>query len=133
MGDRPVTRHRVFIEDARRNGCYLRATWHPERRVFVLSTWSGDVCTGAIRLPAADAADLVGLVADGLAELAVPPPAPAEAAAAAPAAGRVAPTRWAALRRRVARWLDDGPDDAPPVRPLPAPPSRPAAGTRRSA
>jgi hypothetical protein len=60
----------VFIEDARRNGSYLRATWHPDRRVFVLSTWNEDVCTGAIRLPAAEAADLVGLIADGLGELA---------------------------------------------------------------
>jgi hypothetical protein len=131
MGDRPAKRHRVFIEDARRNGAYLRATWHPERRVFVLSTWSGDVCTGAVRLPAADAADLVGLVADGLAELAVPPAAPA--AASGPAAGRAGPTRWAALRRRVARWLDDGIGEAPPVHPLPSSTPRPAAPARRSA
>ena len=131
MGDRPAKRHRVFIEDARRNGAYLRATWHPERRVFVLSTWSGDVCTGAVRLPAADAADLVGLVADGLAEVAVPPAAPA--AASAPAAGRTGPTRWAALRRRVARWLDDGTADAPPVHPLSSSTPRPAVRARRSA
>ena len=31
MGERPARRRRVLIEDARRNGHHLRATWHPER------------------------------------------------------------------------------------------------------
>lgn len=72
MGERGHKRHRVFVEDARRNGSYLRATWHPERRLFTISTWTGEVCTGAVRLPAAQATEIVSLMVDGLAELATP-------------------------------------------------------------
>ena len=46
-------RRRVFIEDARHNGVYLRTTWHDEAGQFVISTWNDDVCTGAVRVPAA--------------------------------------------------------------------------------
>ena len=76
MGERPQRRHRVLIEDARRNGQHLRATWHPERRQFVLSTWSSDVCTGATRLDVCDVSQLTGLLVDGLADAAatVAPP-----------------------------------------------------------
>src|ERR687894_698486 len=73
MGERPKRRHRVLIEDARRNGQHLRATWHPEKRQFVLSTWSADVCTGATRLAAEDVAELTGLLVDGLADAASRP------------------------------------------------------------
>jgi hypothetical protein len=72
MGEPGHKRHRVFVEDARGNGSYLRATWHPERRLFTISTWTGEVCTGAVRLPAAQASEVVGLMVDGLAELATP-------------------------------------------------------------
>ena len=129
MGDRPTKRHRVFVEDARRNGGYLRATWHPERRVFVLSTWDGDVCTGAVRVPAADAADLVALVTDGLAELAAAPPV-----VPAPTAQPPGPGRWAVLRTRLARWLDGGPGGAGAIaiRPVASAAAR-ATERRRSA
>lgn len=70
-----VKRRRVLIGDARRNGRYLRATWHPEGRMFVLSTWTEEVCTGAVRLPVEQAADLVNLLADGLGDAAGTPPA----------------------------------------------------------
>jgi hypothetical protein len=83
MGERPVHRRRVLIEDARRNGHHLRATWHPDTRQFVLSTWHEDVCTGSARLAVEDATDLTGLLVDGLGEaaatrstLAVPPGRP---------------------------------------------------------
>jgi hypothetical protein len=72
-----ANRRRLFIEDARRNGLYLRTTWHPEARQFVISTWNDDVCTGAVRVPVAEVAQLIGLLADGLADVAaVPPQAP---------------------------------------------------------
>jgi hypothetical protein len=107
MGERSAKRHRVFIEDARHNGSYLRATWHPDRRVFVLSTWNGDVCTGAVQLPAAEAAELVGLVADGLGELARAVPR------------RSAPGRArGVLRSRLTRWLSGSADRAATVLPL---------------
>jgi hypothetical protein len=70
MRERPVHRRRVLIEDARRNGHHLRATWHPDTRQFVLSTWREDVCTGSARLAVEDAADLAGLLVDGLGEAA---------------------------------------------------------------
>ncbi len=105
MGKRSTKRHRVFIEDARRNGSYLRATWHPERRIFVLSTWNDDVCTGAIRLPAAEAAELVGLVVDGLAEMADGP--------RVERAGRRGD-----LRTRLTQWFRSRADQATAVLPL---------------
>lgn len=73
MGERASRRNRVLIEDARRNGQHLRATWHAERRQFVLSTWNDDVCTGATRLAAEDVPELAGLLVDGLAQAAARP------------------------------------------------------------
>ena len=108
MGERSAKRHRVLIEDARRNGGYLRATWHPDRRMFVLSTWNGDVCTGTVQLPAADAADLIGLVADGLADL---------AETASPRRPPVGKGRGD-LRTRLTRWLGGGADRAATILPL---------------
>jgi hypothetical protein len=99
MGERPARRHRVLIEDARRDGHHLRATWHPDVRQFVVSTWHADVCTGATRLAVDDVAQLTGLLVDGLADAATarrpragdspaPPPAPGGLA------GFVARLRW---------------------------------------
>ena len=70
MGERPARRRRVLIEDARRNGHHLRATWHPERGQFVISTWSRDVCTGSARLAAGDVAELACLLVDGVSDAA---------------------------------------------------------------
>jgi hypothetical protein len=70
---RPLRRRRVLVGDARNNGSYLRTTWHVEGRVFVVSTWDEEVCTAAVRVPVEDAAGLVGLLVDGLAEAAAMP------------------------------------------------------------
>jgi hypothetical protein len=88
-------RRRLFIEDARRNGLYLRTTWHPEAGQFVISTWNDDVCTGAVRVPVAEVAQLIGLLADGLADVAAVPPQ-------APDASR---TRRMSLLDRMLAWL----------------------------
>lgn len=107
----------MLIEDARRNGQHLRATWHPERRQFVLSTWSADVCTGAARLDVCDVAELTGLLVDGLADAAA-------TAAAAPATIPATRPGLPGLVDRV-RWLVRGtpPTAAPagPLRGAPAP------------
>jgi hypothetical protein len=66
-------RRRLFVEDSRKNGTYLRATWHPEGDQFVLSTWDDEVCTGAVRVSTASAASLISLLADGLADAATHP------------------------------------------------------------
>lgn len=80
MGDGPAFRRRVLIEDARRDGSYLRTTWHAERRAFVVSTWRGEVCTGAVRVPVAAAGELARLLIDGLAHAATAPPPTAPSA-----------------------------------------------------
>jgi hypothetical protein len=63
---------RVFVEDERRNGSFLRMTWHPERRAFVVSNWEGSVCVGATRVPVEGASSLIAVLADGLTEAAAP-------------------------------------------------------------
>jgi hypothetical protein len=72
---------RAFVQDARGDGSYLRATWHPERRAFVVSAWRGDVCTGAVRVSVGAAAELVHVLIDGLTEAARTSAAPVTAAA----------------------------------------------------
>jgi len=68
-----VGRRRVFVEDARRNGQFLRVTWHGDRQQFVVSNWEDTVCVGATRVPVTDAAELVGVLVDGLADAAAQP------------------------------------------------------------
>lgn len=80
IGNGGAGRHRVFVEDARRNGQFLRVTWHGDRQQFVVSNWEDTVCVGATRVPVTDAPSLVGLLVDGLADAAAHPPAPAAAA-----------------------------------------------------
>jgi hypothetical protein len=118
MGDRRHTRHRVFVEDARGQGGYLRATWHPERRLFTISTWTGEVCTGVVRVPGHRAPELMSLFVDGLAELATPVDAPAGAAGPADAPGSASP--------------GPGPRPGRSARPSPPPPRSgwPPAGWR---
>ena len=64
----------MFIEDVRRNGSFLRVTWHGDERTFVVSNWEDDVCVGASRVDVQGAAKLVGLLADGIADAATPRP-----------------------------------------------------------
>lgn len=83
MAEAGLSTSRVLIEDLRHDGKFLRATWHPESGAFVISHWQGDVCVAATRVRAEDAARLVGLLTNVLAEAlqiersrAVAPPAP---------------------------------------------------------
>ena len=85
----------MLIGDARENGHALRATWHPDTRQFVVSTWNHDVCTGSARLRAEDAAELAALLVDGLADAATPAAVPVAAPASrAGLAGFVDRLRW---------------------------------------
>jgi hypothetical protein len=84
----------VLIEDARRNGHHLRATWHPDTRQFVLSTWREDVCTGSARLAVEDVAELTGLLVDGLSDAATPRSAPEVPAGRPGLGGLVDRLRW---------------------------------------
>jgi len=72
-------RRRVFVEDARRNGQFLRVTWHGDRQQFVVSNWEDTVCVGATRVPVTQAPGLIGVLADGLADAATHPPTPSTA------------------------------------------------------
>jgi hypothetical protein len=76
------TRRDVFLDE---RGAGLRATWHPEQDVVVLSVWHEDRCAGTFRMPVQDIPRLSGLLAAALGDWVaqvgpVPQPAPAEAA-----------------------------------------------------
>lgn len=124
MGERPPRRHRVLIEDARRNGGHLRTTWHPERRQFVVSTWRDDVCTGTARVAVEDVADLAALLVDGLTEAAAAPTSPTAAPPTRPGLpGLVDRLRWLVRGTSPgpapgATPAGTGPDGGAPVRPL---------------
>jgi hypothetical protein len=60
------------VEDARRNGQFLRVTWHGEQQQFVVSNWDDNLCVGATRVPVESVPDLVALLVEGLAEAATP-------------------------------------------------------------
>lgn len=63
---------RALFADAR--GAGLRATWHAEHDVVVLSLWRDERCTGTIRLTPAQSADLAGFLVAHLGERATAPP-----------------------------------------------------------
>lgn len=91
-----------MIDDARRNGNHLRTTWHADDRVFVVSTWNDRVCTSAVRIPVEQAADLAGLLVDGLGEAVGG--TPAERPPRRPARAR----RPGKLRRELELWARFG-------------------------
>lgn len=73
-----------YADSRATDGRALRASWHAEQGCVVLSTWRDSTCTGSARLAPQDAARLVALLSQGLAELAacaddVNPPAPPQA------------------------------------------------------
>ena len=59
---------RALIEDRRRPGAYLRATWHPDRRVVVISHWHGDICAASTTLSLADLPRLISLLVSALSD-----------------------------------------------------------------
>jgi hypothetical protein len=72
------TRRDVFLDE---RGAGLRATWHPEHDVLVLSVWHEDRCAGTFRMPVQDVPRLSGLLAAALGDWvaqvsAVPQPGP---------------------------------------------------------
>jgi hypothetical protein len=134
MGDRTPRRHRVIIEDARHNGHYLRITWHPERRQFVVSTWRDDVCTGAAQLSAADGAEVAALLVEGLADAATTPvPAPATGAGPGEGGAALADRAAAAIARLRAWWRRSTAPATPLPPPVSGPPEDAPVHTRRSA
>ena len=62
--DLPDARSRWFADERGRS---LRATWHPEAGLVVLSLWQTDRCVGTFRVSGADAAELGALLASAAA------------------------------------------------------------------
>ena len=130
VGARLGRRRRVLIDDSRHNGTYLRTTWHPEGRTFVVSVWNDDVCTAAVRVPAEQSAELVSLLVDGLAEAATTPvPVPGTAEPGSPSSAtqsspltnaRDQLNAWARRAKTLARQIVTKP--APPASAAPAAP-----------
>jgi hypothetical protein len=57
--DLPEARSRWFADERGRS---LRATWHPEAGIVVLSLWQADRCVGTFRMSPDDAAELGSIV-----------------------------------------------------------------------
>ena len=68
----PLPPRGEWFGDARDGARALRVSWHAsdERDCVVLSTWREDSCVATTRLSRADAARLIGVLADGLASVA---------------------------------------------------------------
>ena len=58
----------VWLDDARDGGRALRVSSHPEAGCLVLSTWRDGTCVATVRLDPDEAARLVGVLAQALAE-----------------------------------------------------------------
>ena len=63
---------RVFVPDLRDELRYLRVTWHPDRRVVVLSHWRDDVCLASTPIELSQISRLVGLLVSALEDAATP-------------------------------------------------------------
>jgi hypothetical protein len=68
----PLPPRGEWLADARDGSRALRVSWHAELGCVVLSSWRGDACVGTVRLAPAEAAKLVGALAEGLADAAAP-------------------------------------------------------------
>ena len=65
----PLPPRGEWLSDARDGDRALRVSWHAELGCVVLSSWRGEGCVGTVRLAPAEAARLVGVLAEGLAGL----------------------------------------------------------------
>ena len=89
----PVGRE-LFVDE---RGVGLRATWHLEHGFVNVSIWRDDVCTETFHLSVADAARLVGFLAEGLGEATTSFLAERDAGSAAPGTVRPAGPRFPRL------------------------------------
>jgi len=68
-----LTTRRIYVPDVRGNDQYLRATWHPETAVVVVSHWVGEVCVASTPVGVADLSNLIGLLVTALQDAATRP------------------------------------------------------------
>lgn len=66
----PMPPRGEWFGDARDGDRALRVSWHAEAGCVVLSTWRDAHCVATTRLAPADAARLIGVLAQGLASAA---------------------------------------------------------------
>jgi hypothetical protein len=64
---RPLPKTGAVFLDARGGDRALRATWHHEAGVVVLSLWRDNVCAGTFRLSADEVPELIEILSAGLA------------------------------------------------------------------
>ena len=76
--------HRAVLSDCRSRSRALRASWHHDAGLLVLSLWRDDACVGTARLSPQEAAHLAEVIVAGLGEE-LPPVE--EQPGAAPASG----------------------------------------------
>jgi len=60
--------HRAVISDASGSENSLRVTWHPEAGVFAVTLWTGRRCIASTHVSPDDAADLLVVLAAGIAD-----------------------------------------------------------------
>ena len=63
----PLARRELFVDT---RGSALRATWHQEEGLAVISLWHDDLCVGTVRLDSRDSARLAQFLVGHLGELA---------------------------------------------------------------
>ncbi len=68
MERQPVRGRSGVVADTRGEGRALRATWHHEADVLVLSVWRDNVCVATVRVDPTDVPDLVDVLVSGLAD-----------------------------------------------------------------
>lgn len=66
----PLARRELFVDG---RGSAMRATWHEEEGLAVISLWHGDRCVGTVRLDPQDSARLAQFLVGHLGELAAQP------------------------------------------------------------
>ena len=68
MAQQRLPRTGTVLSDLRGDGRSLRATWHQEHQLVVLSLWRHNLCIGTFRLPADEVPDLIATLRQGLDE-----------------------------------------------------------------
>jgi hypothetical protein len=58
---------RTWFVDPRGPARRMGVANHADHGLVILSLWAGDTCTATFRMPVADAARMIGVLADGLA------------------------------------------------------------------
>lgn len=78
-GDMPGAERVVHIADPRNRGRYLRASWHPSRRLVIISQWRDGICVASTPIEIGEIGALVDLFVAALRDALTGPTAVREA------------------------------------------------------